>query len=121
MRITDSSVPFPVKRQAADVQINRKCTEDAWSIPLARFHISANQVQADMVVPQTMTTGFTYGPIHICRVTCVFLSFRVRFRTSQATWAQIHNYKYLCLTKSGGRTECFHSNLDTGVFAAQVQ
>lgn len=108
-----------MKRQAADAWINRKCTEAAWSIPLARFHISANQVQTDLTVPQTMATGFSYGQIHIRGVAHVFLSFR--FGANQATWASLHNYKYLCLTKSGGRTQWFHSNLDAGVFAAQVQ
>lgn len=66
-----------------------------------------------MTVPQTMATGFSYGRIHIRGVAHVFLSFRFG--------ANLHNYKYLCLTKSGGRTQCFHPNLDAGVFAAQVQ
>lgn len=72
MRVMGSWLPFPVKRQAADARTNRKRTEDAWSIPLARFHISANQVQTDMMGPQTMKTG----RLHIRGVTgmCV-LSF----------------------------------------------
>lgn len=47
---------------AADARVSRKCTEDAWSI-----HISANQVQTDMMGPQTMKTG----PLHIRGVTCM--------------------------------------------------
>lgn len=60
---------------------------------------SAGQVHTDMMVPQTMEAW-----VHIRGVPCVLLSFRGGF-----------------LTLAGGRSQCFHPGLDTGVFAAQVQ